>query len=122
MLIGPVQRAEHSPPVILSAAQSSVVDVEVNTVDGFQGREMDIIVVSCVRSHHIPHDRRKDSSTRSSHHHIGFVADERRLNVAITRARKCLVLVGSAETLITDHTWRQLFTSLQERQCVRIYE
>jgi senataxin len=67
-------------------------DVEINTVDGFQGREKDAIIFSCVRS--------EES--------IGFLDDMRRLNVAITRARDALWIVGKAETLKRDANWRAL--------------
>ena len=58
---------------------------EVNTVDSFQGKEKDIVIFNCVRS--------------NQHNQIGFMKDPRRLNVAITRARHILVLVGSYKTL-----------------------
>ena len=52
---------------------SETSDIEVNSVDGFQGREKEAIFLSCARSGD----------------HIGFLSDVRRLNVAITRARNC---------------------------------
>jgi senataxin len=58
-------------------------DIEINTVDGFQGREKDVIIFSCVRSG----DR------------IGFLDDFRRMNVAITRAKFALWIIGKAATL-----------------------
>ncbi len=67
----------------LQAEQSRLVDI--NTIDGFQGCEKDVVVFSCVRSH-------EGSS-------IGFLDDVRRLNVGITRARFCLIIVGNAELL-----------------------
>jgi len=56
------------------------------TIDGYQGQEADVVIISPVRSH-------KDSAT------IGHTADFRRLNVAISRARRALVVAGSARTL-----------------------
>ncbi len=59
--------------------------IEVRTVDGFQGQEKDVIYISMVRSN--------DKSE------IGFLADKRRMNVALTRARKKLVVIGDSATL-----------------------
>ncbi|CAI5724085.1 unnamed protein product [Hyaloperonospora brassicae] len=80
------------------------VSVEVNTVDGFQGREKDVIVFSCVRS-----------SRRGG---IGFLRDVRRLNVAITRARYCLYVIGNVSTLMRDETWAALIKSARDRKLV----
>lgn len=63
--------------------------ITVNTVDGFQGRERDVIILSLVRSN--------DS------HSIGFLRDLRRMNVAITRTRSKLIIVGSVSTLAGAH-------------------
>ncbi|MDE7181007.1 MAG: AAA family ATPase [Muribaculaceae bacterium] len=59
--------------------------ITVNTVDGFQGRESDIVVISLVRS-----NEKGD---------IGFLRDYRRMNVAITRARMKLIIIGNMQTL-----------------------
>ena len=61
---------------------------EINTIDGFQGQERDIIYISLTRSN--------DNSE------IGFLSDRRRMNVALTRARKKLVLVGDSATVCSD--------------------
>ncbi|MFO7968421.1 MAG: IGHMBP2 family helicase [Archaeoglobaceae archaeon] len=68
--------------------------LEIKTVDGFQGREKDVILLSLVRS-----NQRGD---------IGFLEDERRLNVSITRPRKKLVIVGDSKTLSANHTYRDM--------------
>lgn len=75
-------------------------NIEVNTVDGFQGREKDIIIFSCVRSERA--EGEKESNT------IGFLADKRRMNVSLSRARLCLVVVGNAKKLYTSEKWRKL--------------
>ena len=59
--------------------------VTVNTVDGFQGDEREIIILSCVCA--------------NEHQNIGFLDDARRLNVAITRAKNSLIILGNAQTL-----------------------
>ena len=69
--------------------------IEVNTVDGFQGREKDVILFSCVRTNG-----------------IGFLKDERRLNVAITRARHACVLIGNVVCLRKNDTWSALVQHL----------
>ena len=76
------------------------ISVEVNSVDGFQGREKEAIVISFVRS-----NDKKD---------IGFLKDYRRLNVAITRAKKKLICVGNVKTLEVDPVYRRFIEYLKE--------
>ena len=57
----------------------------VNTVDGFQGSERDVIIISCVRS--------------GQGQGIGFLQDRQRLNVALTRAKHCLIVIGDTSAL-----------------------
>jgi len=79
--------------------------VDVNTVDGFQGREKDCIIVSVVRA----------ASGDSKHKTIGFVRDRRRMNVAFTRARTNLWVVGHAEVLSINEDWKA-FINEQEKE------
>lgn len=81
--------------------QESKKFVDIQTVDGFQGREKDVAIFSCVRSND---DRR-----------IGFVSDARRMNVGITRAKSAVLVVGSASTLRNDEHWNNLVESAEKR-------
>jgi len=65
--------------------QAYTSKIAVNTIDSFQGQERDIVYIGMVRS--------------NSDGEIGFLADIRRMNVAMTRARKKLVIIGDSSTL-----------------------
>ena len=69
--------------------------ISVNTVDGFQGQERDVILISMVRAN--------DTGQ------IGFLRDLRRMNVAITRARMKLFILGDAPTLTRHPFYKQLY-------------
>ncbi|XP_057458325.1 uncharacterized protein LOC130749063 isoform X3 [Lotus japonicus] len=92
---------------------SSIDDIEFNTVDGFQGREVDILLLSTVRATHA-----SIAASKSNSSSIGFVADIRRMNVALTRARLSLWILGNARTLQTDHNWAALVKDAKERNLV----
>lgn len=87
-------------------------EMEFNTVDGFQGREVDILILSTVRSSDTSSASRVNSSG------IGFVADVRRMNVALTRARLSLWIVGSAQTLQRNSDWSALIEDAKKRNLV----
>ncbi|KAM6400071.1 putative helicase senataxin isoform 2-T2 [Rhynochetos jubatus] len=78
---------------------------EVDTVDAFQGREKDCIIVTCVRAH----------STKGS---IGFLASLQRLNVTITRARFSLFILGRLKTLMENKDWNELIQDAQRRGAI----
>lgn len=75
--------------------------VTVSTVDGFQGKEMDIIIISAVKSKN-----------------IGFLNDERRINVSITRAKFALVIIGNVNVLAQSITWNSLINHLQKKKLI----
>ncbi|XP_057974074.1 uncharacterized ATP-dependent helicase C29A10.10c-like [Malania oleifera] len=77
-------------------------DLYINTVDAFQGQERDVIIMSCVRA---------------SGHGVGFVADIRRMNVALTRARRALWVMGNANALMHSEDWAALITDAKARNC-----
>ena len=79
--------------------------ITVNTVDGFQGQERDIIVISLVRS--------------NDEGQIGFLRDLRRMNVAITRARMKLIILGDAQTMTRHPFYRRLYEYVEAlKTCV----
>jgi ATP-dependent RNA/DNA helicase IGHMBP2 len=69
--------------------------VEIDSVDGFQGREKEAVIVSLVRS--------------NRENEIGFLADVRRMNVALTRARRFLLVIGDSATLSIHPFYQRLF-------------
>ena len=76
--------------------------IHVNTVDGFQGQERDVIFISLVRA--------------NEEGQIGFLNDLRRMNVAITRARMKLVILGDAATLTKHPFYRKLMEFIQKSE------
>ena len=69
--------------------------ISVNTVDGFQGQERDVILISLVRA--------------NDDGQIGFLSDLRRMNVAITRARMKLIILGDVSTMTRHPFYRKLY-------------
>ena len=75
-------------------------DIEIKSVDGYQGREKEVIIFSCVRS--------------NSEGNLGFLKDKRRLNVAITRPKRGLIITGNPTTLRHDPTWAAWIDWMEE--------
>jgi DNA polymerase III delta prime subunit len=80
-------------------------DLEIDTVDGFQGREKEAIVISLVRS--------------NERGEIGFLADLRRMNVAMTRARRKLILIGDSATLSAEPFYARLIAHFESQGSYR---
>ena len=72
--------------------------VEVRTVDGFQGREKDIILISLVRA--------------NNENEIGFLVNPQRMNVLLTRAKYAMIVFGNKQTLICNDLWKSWIESV----------
>ncbi|RLV87006.1 Helicase SEN1 [Meyerozyma sp. JA9] len=79
-------------------------EIDFNTVDGYQGQEKEIIIMSCVRA--------------SETGNVGFLSDVRRMNVALTRARTTLWILGNAKSLMRNNVWSRLLQDASERGLV----
>ncbi|XP_021823824.1 probable helicase senataxin isoform X2 [Prunus avium] len=78
--------------------------VSVRSVDGFQGGEEDVIIISTVRC--------------NGNGSIGFLSNRQRANVALTRARYCLWILGNGSTLVnSDSIWKKLVLDAERREC-----
>ncbi|EHA8591527.1 helicase SEN1 [Cocos nucifera] len=79
-------------------------NVKVSSVDGFQGSEEDVIILSTVRS--------------NASGSVGFLSNSRRANVALTRARHCLWILGNGHTLLNSGSiWEKLVCDARDRGC-----
>ena len=87
--------APYAAQVRLIRERLDLADVEVDSVDGFQGREKEAVVISLVRS--------------STKREIGFLADVRRMNVAMTRAKRKLLVIGDSATLSVHPFYGRMF-------------
>ncbi|EXB46303.1 DNA-binding protein SMUBP-2 [Morus notabilis] len=85
---------------MMKSNEDKLKDMEISTVDGFQGREKEAIIISMVRS--------------NSKKEVGFLSDRRRMNVAVTRARRQCCLVCDTETLSSDGFLKRLIEYFEE--------
>ncbi|XP_026404868.1 uncharacterized protein LOC113299953 [Papaver somniferum] len=92
---------------------ASTADMEFNTVDGYQGREVDILILSTVRA-----SDQSSAAPGINTGGIGFVADVRRMNVALTRAKLALWVFGNAATLKNNRSWGALVKNAEKRNLI----
>lgn len=81
-------------------AKAELKNISVSTIDAFQGQEADVIILSLVRS--------------NSEGKIGFLSDYRRMNVALTRAKKKLIVIGDSATLANDKFYKEFVEYAEE--------
>ncbi|MAT45656.1 MAG: DNA-binding protein [Anaerolineaceae bacterium] len=86
----------YSAQVRLLRELLSLPEIEIDSVDGFQGREKETVIVSMVRS--------------NFDNEIGFLADVRRMNVALTRARRKLIVIGDSATIAVHPFYQRLIS------------
>lgn len=84
----------------LRTKEDKLKEVEISTVDGFQGREKEAIIISMVRS--------------NSKKEVGFLSDRRRMNVAVTRARRQCCIICDTETVSSDKFLKRLIEYFEE--------
>ncbi|KAI3471377.1 hypothetical protein Pfo_030741 [Paulownia fortunei] len=85
---------------MLKSKEGKLKDMEISTVDGFQGREKEAIIISMVRS--------------NSKKEVGFLSDRRRMNVAVTRARRQCCIICDTETVSGDKFLKRLIEYFEE--------
>ncbi|XP_072393876.1 putative helicase mov-10-B.1 [Diabrotica undecimpunctata] len=106
-VVTPYVRQVHKLKYLLE--QHHIEGVDVGTTETFQGREKRIIIISTVRA-------QKDLLLFDKLYKLGFVKNEKRFNVAITRAMSKLIIIGCAQVLATDNKWLQ-YMNLCETLC-----
>lgn len=82
----------------------TVSDIMIASIDAFQGREKNFILFSCVRS--------------NKENKIGFLNDARRLNVALTRAKYGLIMIGDYQCLVNDGLWKEFLDHLLSKELI----
>ncbi|MEM9776578.1 MAG: AAA domain-containing protein [Chloroflexota bacterium] len=81
-------------------AEENLNDIDLGSVDGFQGREKETVIISMVRS--------------NSDGEIGFLAEQRRMNVALTRAKRKLIIIGDSATITADEFFGRMLTWVEQ--------
>lgn len=92
--------APYAAQVRLLRERLPLAGLEVDTVDGFQGREKEAVVISLVRS--------------NNRQEIGFLSDQRRMNVALTRARRKLIIIGDSATLSSSEFFARMIEYFEQ--------
>ena len=92
--------APYKDQVDLFKKHNNLENLEINTVDGFQGREKEVVLISLVRSNEC--------------NNIGFLRDLRRINVALTRAKRKLIVIGDSSTVTKNETYDNLINYIKE--------
>lgn len=96
-----------------------ITDYNVNTVVSSQGGEWDYVIFSTVRS--LPEYKIELQSTLGwRKHNLGFITDKNQINVALTRARKGLIIIGNKKLLSCDPVWKKLVSHYEQRKCVKL--
>ncbi|KAK9461751.1 SEN1 N terminal-domain-containing protein [Lipomyces oligophaga] len=90
--------------------EPGIAGIDFNTIDGFQGQEKEIIILSCVRAQPVGQSKG-----------VGFIADVRRMNVALTRAKSSLWIIGNVNSLVMSNVWRRLIDDAEKRGLVSFF-